>query len=440
MAASKRVATHFQLQEKLSSLEGITLTRNNLVGYLLALKESDITYSFIMNLFGEFNGKRICNPYDTFDVPVGAFQFVNEKGKTVSNTKKFVTTVGLWVYNIFFFRDAGLSPYVGGYINYTVDSGKYGGIDKKLSYALLENKITSDQFRLYMEKTQFFMPFETIIAPNHTEHMLTCTKEMNKKKAELYKKYKEDIDAGKIDVAEKMEKEMLAYAAEYMAEDPSMDTLDSGGGGSFKNNFKNMYLMKGPIRNPDPNAKQQYNVALSNFIDGVSADEYSLIANSLAAGPYSRGKKTETGGYWEKLLVSACQYIVLDAPGSDCGTKNYITVELTDKNYGDYMYNYIIVGDHLEELTSDNLNKFIGKTVKMRFSSMCKRTGGKGRICNKCAGNMFYRIGIENIGVAVSQVASTMKLRCMKGFHDSTIKTSEIDPMKAFSMYKGKAK
>lgn len=435
MAIKKRVAVEFSpLKGKTEIIDREHIAKDNLINYLLQMKESDVTYSFIMDLFGEFNGKRLCNPYDYFEVPVGSFRFINGKGKEVSNKNVFITTIGLWIYNVFFFRDDGLTATVG-YVNKTISKKGYNEIEESLSYALLEDKITTDQFKRYLEKTQFFMPFETIISPNQTEHMLTCTKVINKKKQELYKKYKDQIEAGNVAVAEQMEKELLAFATEYMGDDPSLDTLVSGGGGSFGNNFKNMFVMKGAIRNPDPNAKQRYNVMMSNYMDGISADEYSLFANSLAAGPYSRGKKTETGGYWEKLFVSALQYIVFDEPGTDCGTPHYITVELTKKNYKEYMYNYIIVGNGgLEELTSDNLNKFIGKRVKMRFSSMCRRTGGKGKICHHCAGNFFYRLGIKNGGVACSTIASIMKNRCMKGFHDSTISTVEIDPMKAFGL------
>lgn len=433
--AEKRVSKHW-VQNKIEAIEdltGVDITSSNLLSVLLSVKASDITYSFMMSLFGEFKGKTLCNPYDTFDVPVGAYKFINEKGKEVSNKGSFTTTIGLWINNVYFFRDDGLAFLFGGYMNETVNDKVFKKINKTMSYALLEDKITVDQHRRYIEKTQWFMPFESVLSPNASEKMLTCTKAINKKKEELYKKYKDDIEAGKIDVAEKMEKELLKFAEEYLGDDPAMDTFLSGGGGSFGNNFKNLYVMKGPIRDPDPNAKKQYNVALSNFTDGVTADEYSLMSNALAAGPYARGKKTEVGGYWEKLFVSALQHIILDEPGSDCGSKHYIEVSLTDKNIGDYMYNYIIEGSKLVELTSDNRSKYIGKKVKMRFSSMCKRTNN-GKICNKCAGNMFYRIGIENIGVACSQIPSTLKLRCMKGFHDTTIHTTEIDPMKAFSL------
>lgn len=428
-----RTSKHWTSSD-LSPIDDITqvkINSNNLVQILLSLKESNVTYTFMMNLFGEFKGKSLCTPYDTFDVPVGRYKFTNLKGKEVSNQDKFTTTVGLWVFNVYFLRDDGLA-HLFGYVNEAIGKKVFGKINQTMSYALLEDKITVSQHKRYLEKTQWIMPFETVLAPNHSEKMLCCTKAINKKKAELYKKYKADIDSGKIDVAEKMEKELLAYAKEYMGDDPSMDMFLSGGGGTYENNFKNLYIMKGPIKDPDPNAKQEYNVALSNFCDGVSADEYTLIANSLAAGPYSRGKKTETGGYWEKLFVSALQHLILDEAGSDCGSTHYITVNLTDKNISLYMYNYIIEGSKLVELTSDNKDKYIGRKVKMRFSSMCKRTNGK--ICNACAGNLFYRIGIKNIGVACSQIASTLKNICMKAFHDGTVSTTEIDPMRAFSL------
>ena len=65
----------------------------------------------------------------------------------------------------------------------------------------------------------------------------------------------------------------------------------------------------------------------------------------------------------------------------------------------------------------------------MRFSIFCKSKTG---ICNKCAGNFFYRRGGRNIGLATVQIPSTLKLRSMKSFHNTTVKTSEINPWKAF--------
>ena len=67
----------------------------------------------------------------------------------------------------------------------------------------------------------------------------------------------------------------------------------------------------------------------------------------------------------------------------------------------------------------------------MRFSAFCKSKTG---VCNKCAGNFFYRRGGKNIGLATIQIPSVLKNKSMKAFHDGVIKTMEIDPMKAFGL------
>jgi len=410
------------------------INSKNLINQLLVFKQSNLSFSLIMELFGSFGGDSLCKQYDTFDVPANAYYYIDEKGKEHRNISKFTTTIGIWLFNIIFLRDFNFSFLFNGYINENIDADKFDEINDTLAYALLEDKIDIGNYQKYLDYTQYFMPFESILSPNHTEAILSCTKKINKKKEELIKKYKDRLDAGDVAAAEDMEKELLAYAEELLKDDPSLDVYFSKAGSTWKNNFKNMYIMKGAITNPDSNAKQQFDVATSNLMDGVSADEYSLYANSLVTGPYSRSKKTEIGGYWEKLFSAAYQAVNLDPEGSDCGTKEYIEVTLTPKNISIFMYNYIIKNNgELEELNLDTRDKYMNKKVKMRFSTHCKSKTG---ICNKCAGNFFYRRGSRTIGLATVQVPSKLKLVAMKAFHDGTIKTTTIDPMKAFGLKK----
>ena len=205
----------------------------------------------------------------------------------------------------------------------------------------------------------------------------------------------------------------------------------SGARGSIGNNFKNMFVMKGVIKDPDPNAKQKYKVAQSNYIDGIIPEEYALFANSLAAGPYARAKKTESGGYLEKLFLRAFQHLTLDPPGSDCGTKRYLEVELSPKNIELWMYSYIVgPGGQLTEITSDNKNSFIGKKVKLRFSALCESKTG---ICNRCMGNLYYRLGYkQNAGTSLTQIPSVQKNISMKAFHDSTQQLYTMDLEEVF--------
>ena len=92
------------------------------------------------------------------------------------------------------------------------------------------------------------------------------------------------------------------------------------------------------------------------------------------------------------------------------------------------MYSYIVEGNRLVRLDSTTIDKYRGKKVKMRFSSLCKNE----HICNKCAGDLYYILGVTNVGTATPQLASAVKNIMMKSFHDSTEKYVTMDPMKAF--------
>ena len=74
-------------------------------------------------------------------------------------------------------------------------------------------------------------------------------------------------------------------------------------------------------------------------------------------------------------------------------------------------------------LTGDNMDKYIDKVVKMRSPMYC--IGDK--LCNKCAGELYYKIGIKNIGLTTSSVGSSFLQYLMKSFHDSTLSLNEVD-------------
>ena len=402
-----------------------TITKPEDINYLVNISDElyKNTTTTIMELFGEFNGKVRFNPYDLIEIPANSY---GPQGKR--NKKPFTTTVGIWIFNKYFIEKDFFDLFH--YINKTISKGVFFDINDDLSYALAEDKITVKQMADYHMKGQLFMGYVSVLSPNYTEKMLTCTRAINLKKRELLKKYKKELEAGDVTVATKMEKELLEYAQEYMKGDPSMDMFLSGARGSIGNNFKNMFVMKGVIRDPDPNAKQPYKVASSNYIDGITAEEYALFANSLAAGPYSRAAKTANGGYLEKLFLGALQHIVIGPEGSDCKTKNTITVALDKKNISAFMYSYIKEGEKLIELTSENRSKYIGKTVRFRFSSLCEMKHGVK--CHRCLGNAWYRIGKTDAGVSTPSVPSTLKNKAMKAFHDSVQKLTLIDVEKVF--------
>ena len=391
---------------------------------IINIKEKDITSSFIYDLFGEFNGVAKCNPYDTIEIPPNSY---GPEGKR--NKNSFITTVGIWIFNKSFIEPELFDLF--GYINRNIDGKYLEKMNQDLSYALMEDRISVEALKHYLMKTQLYMQFVTILAPNYDEALLTISKTIEKKKNALIKEHKAELDAGDTLVAEAIEKELLDYAQEILKDDPAMDTFLSGARSNIHNNFKNMFIWKGATRNPDPDAAQEFKIATSNYMEGIKRDEYAVYAHSSVEGSYSRGKKTESGGYLENLTTMAYQDLVLDEPGTDCGTNRHIVVELNENNFKRYIYNNIIGSNgKLIELNSQNAPQYFGKKVKMRMAYLCTHE----KPCAACAGNFYYKLGIRNVGLTLMQVFSVYKNKAMKAFHDTTVQTVEIDTMKAFGL------
>lgn len=400
------------------------ITDKDTLKMIFETEDENMGMSFFMELFGDFGGKRRCNPYDILIVPKGSYGPEGNK-----NINQFTTTVGIYIFNKYYIEKDLFQIF--GYINETITGKKFDKICETLTQYYLEDMIDVEVFKKFYKKTQKTMPYVSILSPTFTSEFLTASKKITVKKKELIKKYSKELEAGDTIVADKVQKELMSYAKELLKDDPSMDTYNSGARGSFENNYKNMYIMKGTSKVANPKAERQFEVLTSNLIDGVSEKEYPYFANGLVEGAYSRGKKTEKGGYWEKLFLSAFQHVKLDKEGSDCGTKRTMTITLTDYNIGVFMYSYIVEGSKLVELNSTNKDKYLGKTVKMRFSALCESKTG---YCNKCVGNLFYKLGTTNIGTATPAIPAKLKLISMKAFHDSQYKLTEIDPMEAFSL------
>ena len=402
------------------------ITDKELYNELINLEESDITASYIYGLFGEYDGKSRCNPYDLIDIPAGSYGPEGNKNKN-----KFTTTVGIWIFNKWFIENDLFDLFK--YVNKTINSDQLDSMNQELSYALMEDRIHVSALKRYLMKTQLAMQFVTVLAPNYSEELLTVSTKIDKLKDELIKKYKKELDAGDTVIAEQIEKELIAYAKDLLKDDPAMDSFVSGARSNINNNFKNMFIWKGATRDPNPDAKQEYRIATSNYMEGIKREEFSLYCNSGIDGAYSRGKKTEHGGYLENLATMAYQDLILDEPGTDCGTDRHIEVMLTPKNVKQYMYNNIIgTNGKLTELNSQNKDRFMNKRVKMRMAYLCPHE----KPCNACAGNFYYKLGIKNVGLTLMQVFSIYKNKSMKAFHDSTVQLTEIDTMKAFGLDK----
>jgi len=376
--------------------------------------------SKIMEWFADYGDGPMFNTYDTIVIPKGYY------GNKKKNKNSFTTTVGLWLFNKSFIEPMAD---ILGYVNETVTDKTYDKINEKISYALLEEKVTIDQVKDFIMQTQILMSCASALCPSHDMDILLITTKAEKKKKELEAKYAKELEDGDLEAIKKIENELIDFAKEELKDSESADMYNSGARSKWGNNFKNMYLLKGSIKKTDGS----YDYVGSSYISGLDPKDFAKTNDAAVGGPYSRSQKTRYGGYNEKLFTRATQHIKI-IPHTDCGTKRTIDVTLTNKNIKSWMYSYYInsSGNPIE-ITSDNMDSLIGKTVKMRYSSLCARTQD-GCICETCAGTLFRRAGIENVGLVSMVMMSSVKNKAMKAFHDSTLALNEIDPEEVLSL------
>ena len=161
----------------------------------------------------------------------------------------------------------------------------------------------------------------------------------------------------------------------------------------------------------------------------VTYSSYNIIYNWYKYNEFIQIKMvgTQVSGYMAKEMISAMQTSVLGEKDSDCGTTKTISVSLTNKNYNKYLYRYIKVGQKYVMLTNDNKSQYVGKTVNMRTPMYCIGVGKQKCLCNKCAGDFYYKLGKTNIGLATSKIATTITQLNLQKFHQNLVKTQTID-------------
>lgn len=386
--------------------------------FLLSLEPSDISYDLLVELFGDSvtyeNGKMNIKraKFETSD------EFVLEKGEYF-NSERVTTNVGLFIFNKFVIEED--LKHVTGYMNVPMNKKAVKGMESKISDALLNDVITVDAMARYLDRFQWLaMKFHHVIAGSFTMKGLKPIPSIVKEKEKLLKEHREDIEDGKVEVMAAIEKQLVTKAKDILKDDPSTDLYNSGARGSFENNYKAISIIKGPVYDP---ISGKYKLIEANYMDGLNKTDIPPSASSVVAGAYPKAVGTAKGGYQSKSLSAALQAVELDKKGSNCGSKGYITVTLKPSVKKDFLYRYIIEGDKLILLDSETIDKYIGKTVKMRSPMYCV---GK-KLCRTCAGLMYEKLGITSVGMTASRAASTLMNLSMKKFHDSSVKMEPVD-------------
>ena len=407
------------------------ITKQEEIDEILSINHSKARKkTILMGLFANFGKEPKYNPYDIIEVPKGGFgglsyskddmdreeaigkipnpkdpkRVMEIKTSTKKNKSSFITTVGILIFNRIFTEP--ISDIVG-YINESVTAKKFSGaINKKISYAILEDRMSIKQMKHLIENTQLIMSCCSSWASSHTNRIFTMQEDIIKKKQEILSRpgIKEKIDASDLTTMKNMENELIDYSKKLLRDDPSIDMFLSDARSTFDNNFKNMYLMRSGVTGTD----MKTTIVLDSYMDGMNLKDYSAIADAAVVGAYSKSCMTAGPGHLERQFLGATSHLSLtDQPDSDCHTRHYKEVKITKDNIDNNYYSYIIENGKLVELLPSNADKYIGKTVKMRTSDECEAPNGF--ICDHCMGTLPRRLGMTNIGLMTPIGMSSLK-------------------------------
>jgi hypothetical protein len=380
------------------------------VNEILSLKTEDLGRTKLKELFGTTLKKParfLTN--DTFMLP---------KDK-LYNSEVIQTTVGRYVYNLLVLMPSIIKQI--GYVNYPLTKGAIEKLESEISSLLLTDKITVQDMIDYIDKSQWLGYMLTLFLSSTIDlKLLEPLPEMNKLKKELSKKYEKEIKKNDPVTSTVIENQLVKLAQEKLKDESSYELYASGAAKNLSS-FKNMAIMRGAILDNDSEGK--FTVTTDNFMDGISKENYYYFADIAVQASYGRAIETQQGGYIAKQLSAAFQTVTLGPKNSDCGTKKTIKIELNNSNSKEFMYRFVSSGGKLVCLEPSTMKEYIGKTVDLRTPMFCLND----KLCNKCIGDLFYRLGIENVGITANRIGNAIMGLSLKKFHDLSIRYKRFE-------------
>lgn len=391
--------------------------------YLLDLNVEDYTFTMMSQMLGTtknmVDGKDSVPKFglgDKLTIPKNYF----------SNKEEISTTVGRFVFYKNIFASSKLTDVVP-FVNNVVTQKVCGSLEAMIVTAAKEGLIDTETMETYINIRDWFgLQMHSVVCNSFTPGILFLPKEIEDEKKRIIKENRAGIESGDPVVGEKIEKALISKAQEILKDDPAMDLYMSGARGSFGNNFKNINLIRGPVFNE---ATGKYDFIDNSLMDGLQKKDFAAHANVLINGSYPKSVGTSESGYLGKQLNAIMQSEVLDPDeNSDCGTKFLLDITLPVKNIHEYDYRFIQESGKLVCLYPEIIEKYRGKTVKMRSVMMCKGTTNVHCKCSRCAGLYYYRVGKYAIGLQSGKMATTLTNLNMKKFHENLVRTVKIDP------------
>lgn len=377
---------------------------------LLKLQEEDLSASLFLYLFGNrLEGPRF-KPDTIMYLKKGEYY-------SLPDTK---TTMANYLINRCLFTESIYKEI--GYINKKITSKVIeDDIDRKISEGVREGRIPikPDLIR-YLDHIQFFgFSINDAFGPSLTPKTVFIPDDIKRYKEELIKEYSDDLEKNDPVKYVEMQGKLIKKTKEVIGKDTGMDLYESGSKASFENNFSKLFLMAGGMKNLETGG---FHISTTSYSEGVKKEEVEHFANSATVSSYSSGVGTQKGGYMTKKYNAGFQTVVLDKKGTQCNTVKTLSILLTKANKNMFIDRFINDNGKTVMLNNETVDKYVNRIIHLYDPMFCIND----KICNRCAGNLYYKLGISNIGLTTSRISSSMMNKALKAKHDSSIKTAEV--------------
>lgn len=388
---------------------------------ILSLPLEQISKTLIEELFAAYHdkttGKYMPAQFNTFDkiqLTPNEYRYVKEP---------ITTTLGRLIFNRFILENSTVIEHIG-YWNETIDKSGIGKLDAAVVELMITDVIDADTYVSYIDHRDILgFWVTTFLAASLTSTLLKKMPNVEQRKKELLKQKENELNSSnavrQIMANNEIEADLMDIVRKNLESDPGYDLYKSGDG-NLDNNYKTINVMRGAVFNAVTN---KYDIVGASLMNGIEKKDIPAFSNSVIAGAYPSAIGTAEAGYMGKIFMAIMQTEHIDPnPKSDCGTRMTIPVTITKKNKGFFLYRNIDEGGKVVLLDTKNLSSYIGKTVKLYSPQCCTHAS----ICAKCAGQLFYKMGVTNIGLLTSDPTDALLNLKLKSKHDLSMKAGSI--------------
>ena len=190
--------------------------------------------------------------------------------------------------------------------------------------------------------------------------------------------------------------------------------IDSGARGSW-DQVKQLILTRGFISNFDGEILPE--PIKHSLIEGLTEEEFFYSTYGCRKGLLDVALNTGTSGYLSRKLIFTCANLQIDLNTDDCGTTDFLEVEVTTPRKARMLVNrYMKTAGGLVKITNENCMSLLEKTIEIRSPILCKNP----MICKTCYGDLYKKINSRFIGIIAAQTLGESSTQLvLRTFHTS---------------------